>query len=43
MNKDKKNNTNNNLNDSIEIQSIVPDRTKDGIIICPDVWEDGWK
>ena len=43
MNKDSKNNTSNNLNDSIEIQTIDPERTEEGIIICPDAWEDGWK
>ena len=43
MNKDSKNNTNKNLDESINIQTIVPERTEEGIIICPDAWEDGWK
>jgi hypothetical protein len=43
MNKDSKNNTNKNLDDFIEIQTIVPERTEEGIIICPDSFEDGWK
>ena len=43
MNKDKKNNTNKNLDKPTDIQTIVPGRTEEGIIICPDSWEDGWK
>ena len=43
MNKDSKNNTNKKLDDSIEIQTIVPEKTEEDIIICPDAWEDGWK
>ena len=43
MNKDSKNNTNKNLDKPTDIQTIVPERTEEGIIICPDAWEDGWK
>ncbi len=43
MNKDSKNNTNNNLDEPINTQTIVPERTEEGTIICPDAWEDGWK
>ena len=41
--KDSKNNSNKNLDDSKDTQTIVPERTDEGIIICPDAWEDGWK
>ena len=43
MNKDKKNNVNKNLDESKNIQTIVPERTEEGIIVCPNAWEDGWK
>ena len=43
MNKDKKNNVNKNLDESKNIQTIVPERTEEGIIICPDNFENGWK
>lgn len=33
----------NQLEESIVITNNIPERTEEGIIICPDSWEDGWK